>query len=53
MKCFITLYRPSSVQGLAPTPDGWVVIYRLGDLRAKVFGIRVPVLWALDQVLTS
>ncbi len=47
VKRFITLYRPTYVTGVRNN----VVVYRCGDLRAKVFGIRVPILWALDRVL--
>lgn len=42
---FITLYRPTYVTGVL----NGTVSYRTGDLRAKMFGVRVPILWALSR----
>lgn len=44
---YIELYRPQYVAGI---DEFGYVKYELGHLRAKLFGIRVPVLWALDRL---
>lgn len=43
----ITLYRPQYVMGVSPAG---FVIYELGDLRARIGFIRIPILWALDHI---
>lgn len=43
----IVLYRPKVILGIA---EGHVH-YGVGPLRAKVFGIRIPTLWAVDQLI--
>lgn len=51
---YITIYRPSYVQSIHKNSDGsWTPNYGLGWLRAKLFGVRVPILWALDLVCTA
>lgn len=58
----ITLYRPERLMGLdwhgpfklngsVIAPAGYYPRYETGDLRAKFFGVRVPILWALDCLL--
>ena len=44
----ITLYRPQYLMRLDEL--GWPV-YELGDLRAKLLGVRIPIHWALNQLL--
>lgn len=43
----IVIYRPEYIQTIAWS-NGWLPTYTLGPLRAKVFGIRIPILWAWD-----
>jgi hypothetical protein len=44
----ITLYRPTFVSGFIPSVHGgWEVCYGTGPLRARLFGIRIPVRWAI------
>jgi hypothetical protein len=45
----IVLYRPQYLMGLERCADGYTPRYELGDLRARLFGVRVPIHWALDQ----
>lgn len=49
---YLSLYRPMRLDGVQYSQGSWIPIYSLGDLRARLFGIRVPVLWALDKILT-
>jgi hypothetical protein len=60
----ITLYRPERlmrlrwqeaplfrIQGKDIGAKGWYPEYEVGDLRASVFGVRLPILWALDCLI--
>ena len=60
----VTLYRPRYVTGfkwnerwmlpeLGFTEPCWSPTYRVGDLRARVFGVRVPVCWAFDHAILA
>ncbi len=58
MRRFITLYRPIYLVSITRTLstdrafyNHMIPNYRCGDLRAKLFGVRVPVLWALEKIL--
>jgi hypothetical protein len=58
-KRVITLYRPTYVTGVVRTLSTLrsfngqcLVTYRCGDLRARIWRIRVPIVWALGKVLT-
>lgn len=46
MKRFIKFYRPTLVSGIVNN----TIVYQVGDLRASLFGIRVPILWAISVV---
>lgn len=48
----IRLYRPTYVTGAVWSGDAWMLTYRTGDLRAQLWGVRVPIVWALSYVLT-
>lgn len=50
----IGLYRPKFVERFERCSNGyWVPCYGLEPLRAKLFGIRVPVEWAFDLMLRA
>ena len=54
MARFIKLYRPTYLQSLERQADGcFVPNYTLGPLRARIFGVRVPVLWACDRLIAA
>lgn len=47
----VMLYRPTLVVHLEESFTGdWFPVYEAGPLRAKIFGVRVPLLWALGLI---
>ncbi len=51
----ICIYRPKRLIGIAKNDEYncYFPEYELGELRATLFGIPVPVLWAFERLLVS
>lgn len=47
----MVIYRPQYVSGIEWDGSNWIPSYGLGPLRARLFGIRVPILWAWDAMI--
>lgn len=54
----ICLYRPKYVIGIQQVDltfmglgRQWMPQYELGPCRARVFGVRIPILWAFDCMI--
>jgi len=50
---FIVLYRPEYLMTLTPDASGWHPGYELGPLRARLFGVRIPTLWAFESQIAA
>lgn len=49
----VHLYRPSYIEGLVWNNNTANLTYRLGDLRASLFGIRIPTKYALGILVEA
>lgn len=49
----LVIYRPTYTSGFVQMGAGWTPTYRVGDLRAQLFGVRVPILWAMNILARS
>lgn len=48
------LYRPTYIAGIMRDKDGYFIPnYGVRDLRARLFGVRVPTLWAIDRMIVA
>lgn len=51
---YIVLYHPEHIEGFSRCSDGlWMASYGLGPLRVRLFGCRVPVLWAFETLIKT
>jgi len=51
---YVALYHPEYVTGFQRCNDGyWMACYGMGPLRASLFGVRVPVIWAFELLIKT